>query len=93
MDTFTNQQRAIYNLLSGQDYPEGLTRLQIAYKLGIERATICRRVFELMEAGLMWVVKKDLDPLTATRAEFLTCSRSIAMTRKPEAKELSGSLF
>ena len=89
----TRQQLAIYNLLCGQDYPEGLTRLQIAHKLGIERASICRRVSELMDKNRLWVVKKGLCPISGTRAEFLTCNRAVYMTRPVQKTEQSGNLF
>ena len=73
-----HQREKVYNLLSTSDYPEGLTRLQIAYALGIERASICRRVAELRDQGRIWVVKRGLCPITNTRADFLTCSKDVA---------------
>ena len=91
--SYSSQRRAILNLLGGYDYPGGLTRLQIAYKLGIERATICRRVAELKEMGQLWVVRKGLDPITDTRAEFLTTNKRIAMSAPVEKKEQTGHLF
>ena len=68
--TLKRQQRIILAFL--RDYPAGQTRLQIARGVGIERATICRRIAELRDKNLVFVHHKALDPLTNTRAEFLT---------------------
>lgn len=67
--TLKKQQRIILAFL--RDYLEGATRLQIARGTGIERATICRRVAELRERGLLHVHHKGPDHLTNTKAEFL----------------------
>lgn len=67
--TLKCQQRIILAFL--RDYPAGQTRLQIARGVGIERATICRRVAELRDKQLVSVHHKGLDPLTNNRAEFL----------------------
>lgn len=67
--TLKRQQKVILTFL--RDYLEGATRLQIARGTGIERATICRRVAELRERGLLHVHHEGLDPLTNTKAEFL----------------------
>ena len=63
------QQKAIVDFL--RSHKKGATRLQIAKSVFIERATICRRVAELREAGIIHVDHVDLDPLTNTKAEFL----------------------
>ena len=67
--TLKRQQRVILAFL--RDYPAGRTRLQIARGVGIERATICRRIAELRDKQLVCVHHRDLDPLTNTKAEFL----------------------
>lgn len=79
------QRERIFNLLSEED-PEGLTRLQIARALGIERASVCYRVAELRDQGRIWVIKKGLCPITNTRAEFLTCSQDVAMRAKEDGE-------
>ena len=78
------QRERVYNLLS-TDGKDGLTRLQIAKELGIERASICRRVAELRDQRRLWVAKIGLCPITNTRAEFLTCSPDVA--EKYQAKK------
>lgn len=74
----------VYDLLLSPN-PEGFTRMQVARCLGIERASVCRRVAELQEEGKLWVVRKGIDPLTKERAEFLTCNPNVA--RSTDAKE------
>ena len=75
--TLKHQQKVILTFLRDYpfdrvgDYLEGATRLQIARGTGIERATICRRVAELRERGLLHVHHEGLDPITNTKAEFL----------------------
>lgn len=78
--------------------PDGLTRLQIARCLGIERGSICYRVAELRDEGRLWVVKRGLCPITHTLAEFLTCNREVAEAAQAKQaqrveKELTGRLF
>ena len=67
--TINRQQRVILTFL--REHPAGVTRLQIARGVWIERATICRRVAELRDKQLVCVGRRDLDPLTNTKAEFL----------------------
>lgn len=89
------QQQRVLNLLRSPN-PDGYTRMQIAKCLGIERATICRRVAELRDLGLVRVVKTDLDPLTRERATFLTANSDVIKTipTPPEEKtEETGTLF
>ena len=69
------QKKKIHALLDESDC--ALTRLQISRILGIERATVCRRVAELKGQGVLWVATVGLDPLTHTRAEFLTTRKDI----------------
>lgn len=93
LPNITSQQRQVFNLLSSPN-PEGYTRMQIAKCLGIERASVCRRVAELREKGVLRVVKKGLDPITGERATFLTCNKNIMMSLPPEEKpEETGRLF
>ena len=82
------QKQQVYDLLAGPN-PDGLTRMQIAQCLGIERATICRRVAELRDEGRIWVVRKGICPVTKKRAEFLTTSLQVALAvqAKPLKKE------
>ena len=92
-----SQQRKVYDLLSAPN-PDGLTRMQIAKCLGIERASICRRVAELRDRGLGWIVSRGLDPTTGERAEFLTCNRGVAERAEAKQaertdKEMTGRLF
>lgn len=88
----------VYDLLNSTN-PDGLTRMQIANCLGIERATICRRVAELRDEGRIWVVKKGLCPVTNRRAEFLTTSVQVAMAMQAQqlnregSREETGKLF
>jgi DNA-binding transcriptional regulator LsrR (DeoR family) len=91
------QQLRVYELLSAPN-PDGLTRMQIALCLGIERASVCRRVAELRDKGKLWVVKKGIDPTTRERAEFLTASQDVAEKANakkvaPVERELTGKLF
>ena len=65
-----NQQRQIVNFLRSRK--TGATRLQIAKGIFIERATICRRVAELRQLGILHIHQEGLDPLTNTKAEFLS---------------------
>lgn len=69
------QHQRICELLN--DSKCALTRLQISRILGIERATVCRRVAELKGKGVLWVATIGLDPLTKTRAEFLTTRKDV----------------
>ena len=91
------QREKVYDLLSSPN-PEGLTRLQIARCLGIERGSICYRVAELRDEGRLWVVKKGLCPISHTRAEFLTTNPDVAAASKAKRaerkdRELTGTLF
>ena len=91
--SFRFQREKVYALLS-QDNPDGLTRLQVARILGIERGSICRRVAELQEEGRLWVIRKGLDPITNTRAEFLTTNFDVAKKYiRKENFEKTGTLF
>ena len=95
-----SQQRRVYELLSAPN-PDGLTRMQVALCLGIERASVCRRVAELRDMGKLWIVKKGIDPTTKESATFLTCNFEVAERAKarkadsptPGSKELTGRLF
>lgn len=88
----------VYDLLNSTN-PDGLTRMQIANCLGIERATICRRVAELRDARRIWVIRKALCPVTGKRAEFLSTNLQVALSAhgKPLNKEVkvedTGKLF
>ena len=91
------QQLRVYELLSAPN-PDGFTRMQIAKCLGIERASVCRRVAELRDMGRLWVVKKGIDPTTRERAEFLTARQDVAEKANakkvaPVERELTGKLF
>lgn len=92
------QKEQVYDLLNSSN-PEGLTRMQIALCLGIERATICRRVADLRDEGRIWVVRKGLCPVTHEKAEFLTTSRQVALAvqakplNKEKKAEEPGTLF
>lgn len=92
------QQRQVYDLLASPN-PDGLTRMQIAVCLNIERASVCRRVAELRDAGVLWVIRKGICPITGERAEFLTTCKEVAKSIPKGAnptkvdKELTGKLF
>lgn len=87
------QQKKVLNLLKSPN-PEGYTRMQIANCLGIERASICRRVAELRALGLVRIVKTGLDPITHQRASFLTANENIIMNLPAEQPaEITGNLF
>lgn len=86
------QRKRVYNLLS-EPNPNGLTRLQVAKILGIERASVCRRVAELMERNQCWVVKKGLCPITGERAEFLTSNVGVAINVPVKEQKQTGELF
>lgn len=89
------QQKRVLNLLLSPN-PEGFTRMQLAKGLGIERATICRRVAELRDLGLVCVVKKDICPITHEKAEFLTANREVISSLpapSEQVTEQTGSLF
>lgn len=92
------QKEQVFDLLNSSN-PDGLTRMQIALCLGIERATICRRVADLRDEGRIWVVRKGICPVTHEKAEFLTTSRQVALAvqGKPLNKEKKadepGTLF
>jgi DNA-binding transcriptional regulator LsrR (DeoR family) len=90
----TSQQRRIYDLLCSPN-PDGFTRMQIARCLGIERATVCRRVAELRELGVLKVVKKGRCPITHEQATFLSCYKGLiesVPSEEPKTEE-TGSLF
>lgn len=92
------QKQQVYDLLNSTN-PDGLTRMQIALCLGIERATICRRVAELRDEGRIWVVRKGLCPVTKEKAEFLTSNLQVALSmqgkplNKEKKAEEPGTLF
>ena len=88
----TSQQRRIYNLLCSPN-PGGFTRMQIARCLGIERATVCRRVAELRELGVLKVVKKGRCPITHEKATFLSCNKGLIDSIPAQQNEETGSLF
>ena len=88
-----SQRKQVFDLLNSTN-PDGLTRMQISKCLGVERASICRRVAELRDKGVLWVVKRGLDPITGERAEFLTTNKNVAMSLPIEAQpEKTGMLF
>ena len=74
LPNFKSQQKQVLDLLSSSS-PDGLTRMQISRSLGIERASICRRVAELRDKGMVWISKTGLCPITGERATFLTCKK------------------
>ena len=90
----TSQQRRVYNLLCSPN-PDGYTRMQIAKCLGIERATICRRVAELRDLGVLKVVKIGRCPITHERASFLSCNKDLigSLPEEKDDKESTGNLF
>ena len=71
----TTQKRRIFNLL--YDCPTGMTRMQVSLHLDIERASVCRRVAELRDAGVLYVLRKGNCPITGERAEFLTTNKKL----------------
>lgn len=88
----------VYDLLLSPN-PDGFTRMQIAKCLGIERASVCRRIADLRDEGKVWVIGKGLDPVTGERAEKLSSNIQVAMGAqgKPVSREVkledTGRLF
>ena len=88
----------VYDLLQSPN-PEGYTRMQIARCLGIERASVCRRIADLRDEGKVWVLGKGIDPITKERSERLTSNLLVAMAAqgKPVSREVkveeTGRLF
>lgn len=80
----------VHDLLLSPE-PEGFTRMQIAKCLGIERASVCRRVAELRDANLVWVIGKGIDPVTKERAERLTGNMQVAMKMQGKPLNREGS--
>ena len=88
-----SRQKKVLDLLRSPN-PQGYTRMQIANCLGIERASICRRVAELRDLGLVRIVKIGLDPITRQRATFLTANEDVMEGLPPmEKPEKTGNLF
>lgn len=79
LPNFKGQRKKVLEYLSAPN-PDGFTRMQISRGLGIERASICRRVAELRDRNLVWVVKTGLCPITGERATFLTSNPDIQKT-------------
>ena len=68
--------------------------MQIANCLGIERATICRRVAELRKLGLIKVVKVAPCRITKEKAEYLTANLDVIKIIPVPVKEgETGDLF
>lgn len=88
----------VYDLLQSPN-PEGYTRMQIAKCLGIERASVCRRIADLRDEGKVWVIGRGIDPITKERADKLTSNIQVAMAAqgKPVSREVkqeeTGRLF
>lgn len=88
----------VYDLLQSPN-PEGYTRMQIARCLGIERASVCRRIADLRDEGKVWVLGKGIDPITKERSDRLTSNLQVAMAAqgKPVSREVkveeTGRLF
>ena len=88
----------VYDLLQSPN-PEGYTRMQIAKCLGIERASVCRRIADLRDEGKVWVIGRGIDPITKERADKLTSNVQVAMAAqgKPVSREVkveeTGRLF
>ena len=88
-----SQQKRVLDLLKSPN-PEGFTRMQIANCLGIERATICRRVAELRKLGLIKVVKVAPCRITKEKAEYLTADKEVMKNIPEPVKEgETGDLF
>lgn len=100
MNTKRRQIDKVYDLLRSPN-PDGFTRMQVAKCLGIERASVCRRAAELRDAGLLFVLRSGIDPITKERATFLTANREVAeaantmKAKRAERKdrEQTGKLF
>lgn len=98
MDKRRRQLDKVYELLQSPN-PDGFTRMQIAKCLGIERASVCRRIADLRDSGQVWVIGKGLDPVTGERAEKLTSNRQVALAYegKPVSRDVkqeqTGKLF
>ena len=70
----------------------GLTRMQVAKCLGIERSSVCGRVNELMKADACWVIRTGICPITRHHAEFLTTNEEVMKAMRPQV-ETTGRLF
>lgn len=80
----------VYELLLSPN-PDGFTRMQIAKCLGIERASVCRRIADLRDEGRVWVIGKGIDPVTKERAERLTSNVQVAMAAQGQAPKREGN--
>lgn len=83
-ETKRRQLDRVYDLLRSPN-PEGYTRMQVSCCLGIERASVCRRVADIRDMGQIWILRKGIDPITKERAEFLTANPDVA--RLAEARK------
>lgn len=54
-----------------------MTRLQISAKEGIPLQNICRYAAHLKRAGMLCIVRKDIDPLSQMPAEYLSADPRI----------------
>ena len=57
----------------------GKTMLMVARETGVERASICRRVAELREAGLLWECGKHICKVSKSRAMHYTTNYRICL--------------
>jgi len=53
------------------------TRLQVAFELNILRGNVCYYVDDFRRLETIAVVKKDRDPLTGHKAEYLTTDTAL----------------
>ena len=86
------KQRVKVRALLSSPSQNGLTRMQVARCLGIERSSVCGRVNELMKENSCWVIRTGICPITHHRAEFLTTNEKVMEALLPKV-ETTGRLF
>lgn len=80
-----SQRKRVLRVLSSKN-PNGLTRMQVAVTLNIERSSVCARVGELAKDGRIFVVKRGICPITGFSATFITANKQIAMSLPTSAR-------
>lgn len=74
----SSQMPKIVRCLADTD-TDGKTRLMVAKETGIERASVCRRVADLREAGEIWSCGVRKCVISKFPAEYLTTNYRIAL--------------
>lgn len=72
-------QRAKVRLAFNEPCEMGKTMLMVARETGVERASICRRVAELRDSGLIWECGKHICKVSKFRAMYYTTNYRICL--------------